>query len=77
MGGWVSGWVAGWVGGWVGGFGLVDLGGWVWVGLGGFTIISDFRGTCGSGGTVKQKQKSDTCAIHCAAHHFEMDAFFF
>ena len=55
----------------------LGLGGWVWVGLGGFTIISDFRGTCGSGGTVKQKQKSDTCAIHCAAHHFEMDAFCF
>jgi hypothetical protein len=64
------------VGGWVGRFGCVGLGGWVWVGLGGFTIISDFRGTRGSGETVK-KWKSDTCATHCAAHHFEMDAIFF
>ena len=45
MGGWVG--LVGWV--WVGGFG------WVWVGLGRLTIISDFRGTRGSGETVKKK----------------------
>ena len=46
------------------------------MGLGGFTIMSDFRGTLGSGETVK-KLKSDTCATHCAAYHFEMNAVFF
>ena len=40
-GGWVGGRLGGWVGGLVGGFG------W-WAGLGGFTIISDFRATLGS-----------------------------
>ena len=46
------------------------------MGLGGFTIKSDFRGTLGSGETV-EKMKSDTCTTHSAAHHFEMDAVLF
>ena len=39
------------LGGWVGG--LVGRFGW-WVGLGGFTIISDFRATLGDGETVQK-----------------------
>ena len=61
--------MGGWAGGLVGGFD------W-WVCLGGLTIISDFHATLGSGETVK-KLKSDTCATHCAAYHFEMNAVFF
>ena len=58
MGGWVGGWVdlVGWV--WVGGFG--------WVGLGGFTIMSDFRGTLGSGESVEKTEIGNMCnSLRC------------
>jgi len=51
----------------------VGLGGWVWVGLQlCLTFVEHLVVE-----KAWKKLKSETCATHCAAYHFEMNAVFF